>query len=145
MPQAGDTRRRSSGVVVVHDGPNGHRYLLLRAYNYWDFPKGAVEEGEGPLAAARREVAEEAGLTALQWPWGEVYVETPPYAGGKIARYYVARSPSAEVRLGINPDIGRPEHHEHRWLPYDAARALLGERLRAVLDWAHEVIERANT
>ena len=125
----------------MHGQGEHRRYLLLRAYNYWDFPKGRVEEGETPWEAARREVAEEAGLATLEWPWGERYVETEPYAGGKIARYYRALSPSTDVRLGINPVLRRPEHHEFRWLSYPAAHALLGDRLRAVLDWARRVMD----
>lgn len=140
MPATRHPPRLSAGVVVVHGEGSAARYLLLRAYNYWDFPKGQVETAETPLAAARREVAEETGLTALEWPWGEVYVETPPYARGKVARYYLARSPSAAVRLNINPALGRPEHHEYRWLAYGEARALLGARLRAVLEWAHGMV-----
>ena len=38
------------------------RYLLLRCFGYWDFAKGELEPGEAPLAAARRELAEEVGL-----------------------------------------------------------------------------------
>jgi bis(5'-nucleosidyl)-tetraphosphatase len=142
MARGDSTPRLSAGAVIVHGDAGRRRYLLLRAYNYWDFPKGQVEENETPWEAAGREVAEETGLTELERPWGEVYRETAPYAGGKIARYYLARSPSAAVRLGINPVLGRPEHHEYRWLPYQEARALLGERLRAILDWAHGMTER---
>ncbi|MGH8579780.1 MAG: NUDIX domain-containing protein [Gammaproteobacteria bacterium] len=32
---------------------------MLRAYNYWDFPKGTVEPAEDPFEAACREVEEE--------------------------------------------------------------------------------------
>jgi len=39
---------------VVRTTPQGWRFLLLRAFNHWDFPKGMVETGEEPLAAAIR-------------------------------------------------------------------------------------------
>ena len=39
----------------------GRRYLLLRVFNYWDFPKGEVEAGEDALRAAVPEVKEELG------------------------------------------------------------------------------------
>jgi len=125
----------SAGAVVLRRFPEGRRYLLLRAYRNWDFPKGIVEPGEDPLEAALREVREEAGLADLSFPWGEGFVETAPYARGKVARYYLAESARGEVHLGAGPS-GRPEHHEHRWLPYADARVLLVERLRRVIDWA---------
>ncbi|MBI3898768.1 MAG: NUDIX domain-containing protein [Gammaproteobacteria bacterium] len=130
----------SAGVVVVHCQQQHFRFLLLRAYRYWDFPKGAVELGESPQAAACRETLEEAGLATLEFHWGDGYIDTPPYAGGKVARYYLAYSPSADVVLGISPELGRPEHQEYRWVNYDTARELVGPRVRAVLDWAHRLI-----
>ena len=42
--------RFSAGVIVVRRTPEGPRFLLLRSYRYWDFPKGQVETGETPLA-----------------------------------------------------------------------------------------------
>jgi bis(5'-nucleosidyl)-tetraphosphatase len=132
--------RRAAGVVVVRRGADGPRYLLLRVYNYWDFPKGEIEPGEDPLAAAVREVEEETTLTGLRFAWGEVYRETPPYSGGKVARYYLGESPSGEVSLPVVPALGRAEHHEFRWLPYDEARERLGERLRPMLDWAEATV-----
>jgi bis(5'-nucleosidyl)-tetraphosphatase len=132
--------RRSAGCVVVRRQGGEPRYLLLRVYNYWDFPKGGIDPGEEPIDAARREVEEETTLTGLHFAWGDAYRETPPYAGGKVARYYVAESPAGDVHLPVSPDLGRPEHHEFRWLSRESARALLGDRLRPILDWAHALV-----
>ena len=128
--------RRSAGVVVVRRFPTGWRYLLLRCYQYWDFPKGEIEPGEPPLAAARREVREETGLHDLDFRWGEIFIETPPYSRGKIARYYLAESPEGEVFLPVSPELGRPEHQEFRWVGHDEALALVNPRIRAILEWA---------
>jgi bis(5'-nucleosidyl)-tetraphosphatase len=38
--------------------------------------------------------------------------------------------------MAINPELGFPEHHEYRWVTADEGRALLNERVRAVLEWA---------
>jgi bis(5'-nucleosidyl)-tetraphosphatase len=137
-------KRFSAGVVVVRPNPDGWRYLLLRVYRTWDFPKGGLEEGEEPLQAALREVEEETTLTDLEFRWGHGYSETAPYSGGKVARYYLAVSPSAPVRLPINPELGRPEHHEFRWSGLDEARRLLPERLQPVLRWAQASLEGAS-
>ena len=131
----------SAGVVVVRRVDGDFRYLLLRAYRYWDFPKGLVEPGESPLAAAVREVAEETTLTGLNFRWGEDCVETPPYGPGKIARYYLAESTRGEVGLPVSAELGRPEHDEFRWLAYAEARALLNERVGRVLEWARTRID----
>jgi 8-oxo-dGTP pyrophosphatase MutT (NUDIX family) len=137
----GSRHRLAAGCVVVRrDSAAAPRYLLLRVYRYWDFPKGEIEAGEEPLLAARREVAEETTLADLRLSWGEVFRETPPYAGGKVARYYLTESPAGEVRLPVSPALGRPEHHAFRWLEHAEARALLGERLRPILDWAHGLV-----
>jgi len=133
----------SSGVVVVHWDRDHYDYLLLRAYNYWDFPKGAVEAGESPLAAAVREVEEETTLTGLRFRWGDAYRETHPYnQGRKVARYYIAESPSTEVRLPLNPALGRPEHSEFRWVSRTDAWTLLTPRVRAILEWTDSIIAR---
>mgnify|MGYP003379637041 FL=1 len=95
-----NNRALSSGVVVVHWNRDHYDYLLLKAYNYWDFPKGMVEEDESPLQAAIREVEEETTLTGLRFRWGDVYRETHPYnQGRKVARYYLAESATTTVQL----------------------------------------------
>jgi 8-oxo-dGTP pyrophosphatase MutT (NUDIX family) len=130
----------SAGVVVVRRARAEWLYLMLRAYRNWDFPKGVVEPGEEPLAAARREVAEETGIVDLRFPWGEVYSETLPYGHNKVARYYLGETPAEQVRLVASAELGRPEHHEWRWLAHSAALALAPARLRPILGWAAEAV-----
>ena len=55
-------RRLSCGIVAI--APT--RELLLchvTGQRHWDLPKGVLDAGETPLAAALRELREEAGLT----------------------------------------------------------------------------------
>ena len=132
--------RVSAGVAVVRRQERAWLFLMLRAYRNWDFPKGLVEEGETPLAAARREVAEETGIADLRFVWGEAFYETPPYAGNKIARYYVAETSTEQAILAVQPALGRPEHHEWRWLTIDEALAVAAPRLQRVVEWAASVI-----
>ena len=84
MAESAHARRFSAGVVVVHLGEAAVQYLLLRAYKNWDFPKGLVEPGEGPLDAAVREVKEETTLDNLSFDWGLDYIDTGPYNKGRF-------------------------------------------------------------
>jgi 8-oxo-dGTP pyrophosphatase MutT (NUDIX family) len=132
----------SAGVAVVKREGGAWRYLLLRSFHYWDFPKGMVEAGEEPIEAARREVAEETGVKDLVFAWGHAFRETLPYGQGKVARYYVAETLQSAVTLPINSELGRPEHHEYRWMGYQEARKLLAPRVQPILDWAHALVNQ---
>jgi 8-oxo-dGTP pyrophosphatase MutT (NUDIX family) len=130
--------RLSAGVIVVRRGQAGWLYLMLRAFRNWDFPKGMVEPGEDPLAAARREVREETLIEDLEFAWGEDYRETPPYGNRKVARYYVAATRTESVSLPVSPELGRPEHDEWRWVDLAAALSLASARVRPIIEWAAE-------
>ena len=58
---------RKNSVVIVLEHPE-HGFLLVKSYRYpigealWEFPAGGIEKGETPLAAATRELWEEAGI-----------------------------------------------------------------------------------
>ncbi len=133
----------SSGVIVVRKDDDGQwKFLLLRAYGYWDFPKGIVEPGEDPVEAAKRETREETTITDLDFKWGYDYRETGPYnRGRKIARYYLAETKTKDISLPVNPEIGKPEHDAYRWVTYEEAKKLVAPRVLEALEWAKKQIE----
>jgi len=131
---------RAAGAVIFRRSDKGIRLLVLRAYKNWDFPKGRIEPGEDALAAARREVEEETGLAALDYPFGDEFKETLPYAANKVARYYLAQTDAEKIELPVSPELGRPEHHEYRWVSFDEAEDLLPPRLAVVLAWAKKTL-----
>ena len=133
-------KRLSCGAVVVRKTDDGWLTLLLRAYQFWDFPKGIREEGEQSLQTTLREVREETGIEDLAFDWGERYFETGPYSRGKVARYYIARTEQADVVMGISPETGEPEHHEWRWVSFDGAYDLGSPRMRQIVQWARQII-----
>ena len=130
----------SCGAVLLRQTGHAWVVLMLRAYSNWDFPKGLREEGETPLAAARREVGEETGITDLELAWGERYFDSGPYNRGKVARYYLMQTATERVTMGVSPLLGRPEHHEFRWASFDEAYDLSAPRVRLVIQWARQVI-----
>ena len=132
----------SAGIVVVRKEGGEWKYLFLRAYKNWDFPKGIVASGEDPQETARREVREETGITQLAFRWGNIANETAPYSGGKkIARYYLAETGERDVRFAVNPEIGKPEHHEYCWVSFQHMVKLAPARLLPIIHWARSVIE----
>jgi ADP-ribose pyrophosphatase len=124
--------------VVSHTGAVGaialddhDRVLLLRQYRHpvrsylWEAPAGLLDvPGEDPLVAVRRELAEEADLTADEW---HVLVDFYNSPGGSTEafRCYLARG------LHEVPEAERHEReHEERamvpvWVDLDEARDLV--------------------
>ena len=133
-------KRVSCGVVLARETEAGWMTLLLRAYHHWDFPKGIREEGEQSLDAALREVREETGISDLQFNWGNRFFETGPYSRGKVARYYIARTETEDVEMGISAETGVAEHHEWRWVNFDEAYDLGSPRVREIVQWARQII-----
>lgn len=58
-------RTESAGGIVVNS--KGEVLVVSQHGTSWSLPKGHIEAGEGRLAAARREIYEEAGLARLEY------------------------------------------------------------------------------
>jgi len=132
----GPIKHRSAGIVVVRRQAGEWRLLILRAYRNWDFPKGLIEPGEKPLAAAVRETGEETGLTDLDFRWGTESIDTGMYGDHKVASFYLAETRQEQIVLPVNPELGHPEHNEFRWVTHKEAQLLLPPRLQPILSWA---------
>ncbi len=130
---------RSAGIVVVRKNEEADKLLVLmmRAYNYWDFPKGKIELGERVIEAAIRETQEESGISKLKFTWGQAHAQTLPYGiVKKVSYYFLAETEEKDIVMQINPELGRAEHEEYKWLTFDEARKIAVPRIKEILDWA---------
>ncbi len=99
------------------------RVCLLRQYRHatggWltELPAGKLDGGEPPIACARRELAEEAGVDAGRWEsLGSFY--SSPGVLTEVIHLFLASE--------LSPSDARPEEHEvfeAQWLPLDDALA----------------------
>lgn len=123
-------KNKAVGVLAVEDG---HVYLVGQ-YRYtldrysWEIPEGGCGEGEDPLAAARRELAEETGLRAASWRlMGEAH--TSNSVTDEHAVWYLA----TDLTHGAQAPEGT-ERLQLRRVPLDEAlrMALAGEITDAI-------------
>lgn len=136
-----EIKNRSAGIVIVRKHNNTSLVLMMRAYNYWDFPKGKIEIGERVIDAAIRETKEESGIEDLHFVWGRDHTQTEPYGSfKKISYYFLAQTKQKKIVMAINPELGRAEHEEYRWLTFEEAKILAVPRIRRILNWAEQKI-----
>jgi ADP-ribose diphosphatase len=82
-----DTVRHSGSVVImaIDRSRPEPRILLARQYRYpadayiWELPAGRIDEGEKPLAAAKRELIEETGYRAKYWNKAMSFYSSPGF------------------------------------------------------------------
>lgn len=82
-----------AAIVAVDDVD---RVCLLRQFRHavdgwiWELPAGKLEPAEPPLTSARRELMEEAGVSARSWQSLGIYVSSPGVFT-EIVHLYLAR------------------------------------------------------
>jgi 8-oxo-dGDP phosphatase len=123
-----------TGAVAVLAIDDHDRVLLIKQYRHpvrmreWEIPAGLLDiTGEEPLVAAKRELAEEADISATEWNvLAEFY--TSPGGSNEAIRIYLARGISeldAFERIDEEADI------ELRWVPLDeCVDAVLDRRIQ---------------
>ncbi len=147
---------KSAGILMYHRGDGGLVVLLVhpggpfwrnRDLGAWSIPKGELDDGEDPEAAARSELAEELGrkATGQLQPLGEVRQR-----GGKIVLAYALEGTldasavrSNEIPIEWPPRSGRmisiPEIDRAEWFPLALARAKILASQQPFLDRLEEL------
>lgn len=124
-----------TGAVAVLALDEEDRVLLIQQYRHpvrqrdWELPAGLLDlEGEDPVVAAQRELAEEVDLVATDWAvLSDLLVS--PGGSNEVIRIFLARglTPTAEV-------FDRTEEEAEialRWLSLDeAVEAVLERRIQ---------------
>lgn len=128
---------RHPGAVAVIALDEADRVLLLRQYRHpagaelWEPPAGLLDvPGEDPVAAARRELAEEADLTATHW-WVLTDYLTTPGGSDEALRVYLARGLAEVPHADRHRRQDEEADMEPVWVPLDdAVTAVLAGRVR---------------
>jgi predicted NUDIX family NTP pyrophosphohydrolase len=145
----------SAGLLLYRSAPSGVEVFLVlpggpffrnRDDGWWTVPKGLVEPGEDPLAAARREFEEETGF-APPAPESANYLDlgTVRQKGGKVVQAWAVEGDcdpallrSNTFRLEWPPRSGRmsefPEIARGGFFSLDAARRKINAAQTALLD-----------
>jgi len=117
-------------VLLIHPGGP---YWRNRDAGAWQIPKGTIEPGEAPAAAARREAQEELGIVLVGTPWPLIRIRQ---AGGKTVEAFALEQDFDTDMLNSNlfelewPPRSRnfrsfPEVDDARWFTLAAARAMI--------------------
>lgn len=137
-------KKRIAAGILARDK---QRRILLVKPTYkepWEIPGGVVDAGESPLAACRREIDEELGVT---WPIGRLLVidyagDDPPFAEALALVFDGGVHPDDEAP--ISPTAGS-ELSAAQWCPVDVALERVDPRLKRRLRSALSVLDESAT
>jgi len=128
-------------MSAAGDGHARPLFLIIRdSYDNWGFPKGHVEDGERPEAAALREVSEETGLDSLTMRGSldtiDWYFRFRGRLIHKVCHFYLMETDLADTSPQRSEGITAC-----RWETYEEAAQLVSyANARDVLRRAHELI-----
>ena len=136
----------SAGGVVFRASDGGFDVVIIKTHEgRWQLPKGWIESGEEPEAAALREAREEGGVDAeVVAPletidyWFRSTYEPEPARIHKFVHFFLLRY------TGGDPRDHDDEVQDARWTQIAEAEALLSHAdERRVVGKARELLERA--
>jgi predicted NUDIX family NTP pyrophosphohydrolase len=145
--------RRRDGVLQVLLAHPGGPFWRTRDEGAWTVPKGAIDAGESPEAAARREFEEEMGTPVT----GELQpLPRVRQRGGKWVEAFAVEGDFDVSTLRSNtfetewpPRSGRnttfPEVDRAEWLDLDIARRKILPGQAALLDHLEALLQAAET
>lgn len=122
--------RRRGGILEVFLVHPGGPFYADKDIGVWSIPKGLIDEGEDPLAAAQREFAEETGFTAS----GDfIPLKSVKLKSGKVIRAWAFEGDCDPLSIKSNtftmewpPRSGRqrefPEVDHAAWFTFEEAQ-----------------------
>ncbi|MEO7349554.1 MAG: NUDIX hydrolase [Terrimesophilobacter sp.] len=127
--------QRHPGAVAVLAEDSAGRLLLIKQYRHpvgyrdWELPAGLLDiDGEDPLEAAKRELAEETDLQAAHWSQLCQFFSSP---GGSSEVITVFRASGLSPASETFERTGEEAGIEVRWEPFDdVVAAVLDGRVR---------------
>jgi 8-oxo-dGTP pyrophosphatase MutT (NUDIX family) len=140
----------SAGVILFRRTQEGPVFLIL--YNggdYWNFPKGKIQETERSIEAAIRETCEETGIDARDMRVIHDFRAQERFVFRRDRRniaktiiFYLAETRKAKVSLAEKTYGER--HQGYGWFPYREATRILGKyrESQRVLKEAYDLLCR---
>lgn len=138
------TKEKSAGAIVFRVEKGKPLYLLLHypsgtksKEEYWDLPKGHIEEGEKEQETVRREIREETGLSDVEFLEGfreEIHYWFQ-FGAEKISKtvvFYLVKTRQERVVISS-------EHLGFQWLGFQEAQEKLTYKN------AKEILQKAHT